>query len=130
MNLLKSVGAVLAAVITVVVLSTGTDFILESVGIFPPFREQQEHGLYTFWMLLLAAFYRSVYGVAGSYLSATLAPNRPMLHAIIPGFIGLVASVAGTIIMWDKSPAWYPISLVLLALPCAWLGGKLREMKS
>lgn len=33
---LKSIGAILAGFIMVVVLSIGTDSVLESVGIFPP----------------------------------------------------------------------------------------------
>lgn len=36
MNTFKSIGAVVAGFLTVVVLSVGTDFILESLGIFPP----------------------------------------------------------------------------------------------
>jgi len=39
-----------------------------------------------------------------------------------------VLSLAGavtTISAGTFGPAWYPISLVVTALPCAWLGGKL-----
>jgi hypothetical protein len=35
--------------------------------------------------------------------------------------------------MWDKMPAigpkWYALALIMLALPPAWLGGKLRLMQ-
>lgn len=27
----------------------------------------------------------------------------------------------------DVGPAWYPIALVLTAVPCAWLGGALHR---
>jgi uncharacterized membrane protein len=128
-NTMKSTGAVLAGLIAIVVLSVGTDFALETLGVFPSFKEQSEHGLYIGWMLVLATIYRSIYAVVGSYLTATLAQNRPMLHAMILGIIGLVLSTIGAIVMWDKSPAWYPISLIILALPCAWLGGKLKSNK-
>lgn len=30
----------------------------------------------------------------------------------------------------DWGPAWYPIALVLVTLPCAWLGGKLAERRA
>ena len=29
--------------------------------------------------------------------------------------------------MWDYGPAWYPLSLIILSLPYAWLGGRLYE---
>ena len=35
MNMLKSIGAVIAGFLTVVVLSIGTDFALESLDVFP-----------------------------------------------------------------------------------------------
>ncbi len=129
-SILKSIGAVLAGLVAIFVLSLATDFLLESIGIFPSFKEQREHGLYIWWALMIALIYRCIYSVAGCYLAATLAPNRPMLHAMILGVIGLFLTVIDTIVAWDKSAAWYPISLVVLALPCAWLGGTLKANKT
>ena len=80
--------------------------------------------------LLLATVYRTVYGVLGSYLTARLAPSRPMGHAMAGGAIGLAVSILGAAVTWNKGPAfgphWYPLALVVLALPTAWVGGKLR----
>ena len=128
-NTFKSIGAVIAAFITVFALSIGTDFVLEAAGIFPSFKEQQEHGFHTWWMLLLALIYRSMYAVVGGYVTAALAPSRPMRHVMVLGGIGLVSATLGTIANWDKmtgSTAWYPILLIILTLPCVWLGGKLK----
>jgi hypothetical protein len=73
--------------------------------------------------LLLATIYRTVYGVLGSYVAALFAPSRPMLHAMVLGFIGLVMSIAGAVVTWDRAaefgPHWYPVALVVLALPTA-----------
>src|SRR5258708_16431341 len=44
-------------------------------GIFPQLSEPQS---FTASLLLLATAYRSIYGVVGSYLTASLAPYRPM----------------------------------------------------
>jgi hypothetical protein len=77
-------------------------------------------------MLLFALIYRSIYTVAGGYVTAILATNRPMRHAVILGIIGIVAGTVGTIANWDKGSHWYPIALIVLALPCTWLGGKLK----
>ncbi|SRR5258706_6748815 len=122
----KSIGAILAGFITVFILSVVTDLILEKLGIFPP---QTQPESYTWWMLLIALVYRSIYSVAGFYLAARLAPNRPMRHAIILGVIGTLFATLGAIANWNLSANWYPVLLVLVTLPCAWLGGRLVEMK-
>ncbi len=120
----RSVGAVLAGMVAGIVLSIGTDMALRAAGIFPPFGQPMSDGLY-----LLATVYRSVYNVAGAYLTARLAPDRPMGHALVLGALGLVACIVGAVATWDKGPdfgpKWYSIALVVLAVPCAWLGGKL-----
>jgi hypothetical protein len=48
------------------------------------------------------------------------------------GFIGVLGSLAGLsmAISQNLSPAWYPIALAILSLPCAWVGGKLAERRS
>jgi len=80
--------------------------------------------------LLLATVYRTVYGVLSSYITAWLAPSRPMGHALVGGAIGLAVSIVGAAVTWNKGPAfgphWYPLALVVLALPTAWVGGKVR----
>ncbi len=122
----KSALAILAGMITIIGLSIATDFILEQAGIFPSFTEQQEQGLFVTWMLLLALIYRCIYAVIGGYVTARFAPNEPLRHAIILGVLGFILSSIGAITMWDKSSHWYPIALVLTAIPCTWLGGKLK----
>ena len=122
-NIFKSIGAVLVGFIAVVILSVGTDFILESLGIFPPIGQ----GLFITWMLVLALFYRIIYTIAGGYITASLAPNRPMRHVIILGIIGTVAGLLGVIVGWELSAHWYPIALVITAFPTTWLGGKLKN---
>jgi len=124
MNILKGIGAILAGIVFIIVTHMLTDFVLEKLGIFPP----PSQGLHITWMVVTATIYRSIFTIAGGYLTAALAPNRPMLFAVILGLIGIVASTAGAIAMIPRhlGPAWYPIALIVLALPCTWLGGKLR----
>lgn len=125
-NVLKSTGAVLAGFLSVIILSVGTDAVLEKAGIFP---SQNEPFNYTWWMLLLALIFRSAYAVAGGYIAAALAPDRPMRHTVILGVIGFVFAVMGSAANWGKtapSSEWYPILLVALTLPCVLLGGRLK----
>ena len=81
-----------------------------------------------------ALAYRTIFAIAGSYLAARLAPTRPMLHALILGVIGFVISSLGTIATWNAGPEferkWYPIALVLISIPCGWLGGKILQVSS
>ena len=120
---LRSIGAVFAGFVTVVALSLGTDQVLHATGVFPPWGRSMSDALF-----LLATVYRTLYAVAGSYVTARLAPRRPMAHAWIVGAVGLVLSGAGAIATWDRDlgPRWYPLALVATALPCAWTGGRLR----
>jgi hypothetical protein len=81
-------------------------------------------------LFLLATAYRTLYGVAGSYLTARLAPYQPMQHALAGGVVGLVVSAVGAAATWNRGPAfgphWYPVALIVTAMPCAWAGGILR----
>ena len=122
----RSIGALLAGFVVVVILSVGTDLALHAAGIFPPLGQVMSNTLF-----MLATVYRTVYAVVGSFITARLAPDRPMGHALLGGAIGLVLSVVGAVVTWNKDlgPHWYPLALVVTALPCAWVGGKLRLMQ-
>jgi len=129
-NTLKSIGAVLAGMLAGIILTIVTDIVLHAVGVFPPWG----NSMVGFdGPLLLATVYRTVYGVLASYIIARLAPDRPMQHALVGGFIGLVVSILGAAVTWNKGPAfgphWYPLALIVLAMPQAWAGGKLRVMQ-
>jgi hypothetical protein len=76
--------------------------VLHAVGVFP----QWGASMVGFdGPLLLATVYRTVYGVLGSYIIARLAPDRPMQHALVGGFLGLVVSIVGAAVRWNKGPA-------------------------
>jgi hypothetical protein len=121
----RSILALLAGFVVVVVLSLGTDLALHAAGIFPELGQTMSNGLFA-----LATIYRTLYGVAGSYVTARVAPDRPMGHALVGGLIGLALSILGAVVTWNKDlgPHWYPLALIATAMPAAWLGGKLRVM--
>jgi hypothetical protein len=50
--------------------------------------------------------------------------------AILLGFIGVGLGLVGAIatIPMHLGPAWYPISIVVTALPFTWLGGMLHRV--
>jgi hypothetical protein len=117
----RRVGAVLAGLLAIFIVTTATDVALHATGVFPPLGQRMADALF-----LLATAYRIVYGVAGSYLTARLAPDRPVQHALALGLIGVALSTAGAVVMWSAGPPWYSLSIIAIALPCAWAGGTLR----
>lgn len=124
----RSTGAIVLGFFAVVVLSLGTDEALHLLKVYPPWAQPMFDPL----LNLLALSYRMVYSVIGSYIAARFAPRNPMRHAMILGAIGFVLSIPGVIFITTHTnlgPAWYPIALVITALPCAWLGGFLYQRK-
>lgn len=125
MKTLKSIGAVLAGLVAVFVLSGATDALLEGTGIMKqPFADNGTG------FILLVVLYRQLYVAIGAYITAALAPDKPMKHAMILAGVGFVLGIVGAIVMWHVPPHWYPVSLVVLGWPSAWIGGKLRKPKT
>lgn len=117
---LKSIGAVVAGLFFIIIASTLVDIVLHAIKVYPPMGEPMTQGL-----AVLASSYRLVIGVAGAWLTARLAPDRPMRHAIILGAIGIVLGLVGVVATWNMGlgPRWYPVSLAIVALPQCWFGG-------
>lgn len=122
----QSAGAILLGFVVVAVLSLGTDQLLHIARIYPAWGQPMSDALFA-----LATVYRIVYGIFGSYITARFAPNRPMQHALAGALLGIALSAVATIATWNRGPAfgphWYPLTLIATALPCAWVGGRIRE---
>lgn len=123
--MLRSILAIVAGFITIGVLSFGTNAALHAAGVLPA----ADQPIFDTGLLLLTIAYVAVFAIAGCYLTAVLAPNRPMLHALILGALGLVLNVVTAASMRGQFPEWYLAANVLLTMPYAWIGGKLREMQ-
>jgi hypothetical protein len=123
----KSVLAVVAGVVFIIVVTTLVDIVLHKTGVFPPMEQPLNDNL-----ALLATAYRIVISIGGAYLTARLAPDKPMKHALILGVVGTVLGLAGLVATWNSGlgPRWYPIALAVLAIPQCWVGGKLYVMQS
>ena len=123
-TLLRAFLAVVLGIATVVVLSTVADSILHGTGVYPPPGQPMSDGLFA-----VAAAYRILFAIAGGWVTAKLAPSRPMRYAMVLGAIGLVAGTAGVIATWGKGPefgpTWYAPLVAATALPCVWLGARL-----
>ena len=126
MKILKSIGSVLGGIFVGALLTVATDYVMHVTGVFPPWDQPAGDGL-----LLLATAYRIPFNIVGSYVVARLAPDRPMQHALASGVVGVVVCSVGAVVSWDKGLGshWYPLALIALAIPCAWVGGILRVVQ-
>jgi len=122
----QSVGALCAGFIAVAILSSGTDSLMHTLGIFPPWNTRMPDALF-----FMAFSYRLIYQIGGSFLVAQLSPDKPLEHAMVSGAAGTVVSFFGILVAMNAGPEfgpmWYPIALAISALPCAWLGGSLLQ---
>ena len=125
-RVLRRIGAVLAGLVLIVVLDISFDLIMHVTGVFPPWFRPMSAGL---WVLALS--YRAIDSIVGTYVTALLAPDRPLAHALVLGAIGVALSTTGALATWNKGPQfgpkWYPLAVVFIALPCAFIGGTIRQ---
>jgi len=125
-NLWRSTAAILLGIVAVVALSLATDQLFHVLHVYPPWGQpMNDSGL-----LGLALAYRCAYNVVGAYITARLAPRNAMRHVWILGFIGVGLGLVGAIVTipMHLGPTWYPISIVVTALPFTWLGGMLHRV--
>lgn len=122
----KSIGAVMAGFLLGAVLSIGADIVFSSAGLMnmENFKDTSPG------IIFVVIVYRFIFNVCGCYLTAKLAPNKPMKHALIIGVIGTIVAILGSAAMWDQAVAWYNISVILISIPSAWLGAKLFMMRN
>jgi len=123
----KSVWAIVAGILFTVVVSTLVDVLLHAAGVFPPLGEPISDA-----QAALATSYRIVIGIAGAWLTARLAPGKPMKHAMILGVLGTVVGLVGVVATWNRGlgPRWYPVALAVLGIPQSWAGARLFMMRS
>jgi hypothetical protein len=123
----KSIWAVVAGLLVIIVVTTIVDIVLHATHVFPPMDQPIDDAL-----ALLATSYRIVISIGGAWLTARLAPDRPMRHAMIVGYVGVVLGLVGIVATWNLGlgPRWYPISLAVLAIPQCWAGGKIFEIQT
>lgn len=121
----RSVGAVIAGLAFTAVVSMALDALMHATGIFPASGQPMSDTLFV-W----ATVYRCAAAIGGGFVTARLAPGHPMAHVFVLGTLGLLAATGGAIATWNAGPEfgprWYPIGLVVTALPCVWLGGVLE----
>ena len=119
----KSVWPIIAGFLLLAVLSVGADMILR--GCFPKAFGPSEAPMGAL-ASVVTIFYASAFGVLSSYLTAALAPNRPVTHALALGAIVFLFALGGLISSWHRAPAWFNFGFLVVVFASAWLGGVIR----
>ena len=122
----RSIWSDVAGVLYIIAVTTLVDIVLHVLSVFPPLDQPIGDTL-----ALLATSYRIVISICGAWLTARLAPSRPLRHAMILGVVGVVLGIVGIIATWNLGlgPRWYPIALAVLAIPQCWIGGKIYLLR-
>jgi hypothetical protein len=130
MTALKNGLAIVAGFILSLLLTRGTDILLETTGIFPTVEEQQKNGFSILWMNFVAILYRIVFTVFGGYVTARSSSTKPMRNVTILGIVSTIIAIVGNIVvsqipeMANVLPLWFSVALVLIAYPFTIGGGR------
>jgi hypothetical protein len=122
----KSVWPIIAGFFLLAALSVGADMVLR--GFFPKMfgpSEAPQSTLASF----VAIFYAALSGALSSYLTARLAPSRPVTHALALGAIIFLFAVGGLVGWWQRASEWFNFAFLAMVFPSAWFGGLLRARK-
>jgi hypothetical protein len=114
----RTAGALIAGFVAVAALSIAADAVLHAMNYYP-----NDGTVGSDAGLSVALAYRTAFTVLGGYITARLAPSRPQRLATILGVIGTLFAILGAVTMWNVGHQWYPVALVVLAIPSTALGG-------
>lgn len=117
----RRVWAVVAGLLVNVIGASAVDAVLHATGVYPAPGASMADSLFA-----LALAYRIVFGVLGCYVTARLAPDRPMQHALALATVGVAIGTTGAIVMRGLGPLWYPLAVIAITFPAAWIGARLR----
>lgn len=126
MTILRRIGSVLLGFIVILLLVGVTDGILEKLA---PAQFVNADGSYAFPSLpfvVVIVVYSFVYAGVGGYLTAWIAPQSPLAHALALGALLVLVSLAFALVNPHQQPLWYMLTCTLfIVLGCA-VGGSLK----
>ncbi len=125
-SIIRSPAAIFAGIAVNVVLSLALDGIFQGLGVLPAAGQPMSDYLH-----LLPFSYRVGIALFGFYVTARLAPSRPLLHALTLAAIAFALTLASTVAAWSKlgavEPQWLQLAMLTLLFPMAWLGLRLAK---
>lgn len=132
MGSIPAVVRSILAVVAGIAALTAISFAIESVAnplllrMFPEALPNAAAIRHNQWAILFMIAYSSVCMVGGGYLTARLAPRLPLRHAVLMGAIQVGLNFMAMLDFRELAPLWVWIVGMVLAVPAAWAGGRLR----
>ena len=121
---LKTVGAVLAALATWILVATVLNLPLRIS--WPHYHEAETAFNFTFTMKLARLALGAVSSVAAGYVAAWVGKGR-MRAAMLTGAILLGLFIPDHYLLWSKFPVWYHLTFLLSIVPLTLLGAALHQ---
>lgn len=123
----KTVGAVIAGLITWIVVATVLNLGLRAW--WPHYHEAEIAFNFPFAMKLARLVLGAVSSVGAGFV-ATWIRNGRVKAATLTGIVMLALFIPNHYLIWDKFPVWYHLTFLVSLLPLTVLGGALKARAS
>jgi hypothetical protein len=127
--MIRSVLAVLAGIVALTV----TSFAIEAVAnplmmrMFPDALPDRAAISQSLPASLFLFGYTALCVACGGYVTAWIVNRSPVLHALIMGVLQVALTVWAMLSLPNEAPLRNWIVAIVLTVPCAWVGGRLRS---
>ena len=120
----KTVGAVLAALVTWILVATVMNLPLRTS--WPHYHEAETAFNFTFTMKLARLALGAASSLAAGFVAAWIGKDR-MRAATFTGFVMLALFIPDHYLLWSKFPVWYHLTFLLSLIPFTLLGAALHQ---
>src|SRR5262249_19125080 len=121
---LRTVGAVVAALVTWILVATILNLPLRIS--WPHYHEAETVFNFTFAMKLARLTLGAVSSVAAGFVAAWIGKER-MRAAMLTGVILLGLFIPNHYLLWSKFPVWYHLTFLVSLVPLTLLGAALHQ---
>lgn len=121
---LKTVGALLAALVTWIFVATVLNLPLRTS--WPHYHEAETAFNFTFTMKLARLAMGAVSSLAAGFVTAWIGKDR-MRAAMLTGVVLLALFIPNHYLLWSKFPIWYHLTFLVSLVPFTLLGAALHQ---
>ena len=122
--ILKTVGAVIAALVTWFFVATVLNLALRAW--WPLYHERETTYNFTFAMKLARLFLGAISSLSAGFVATWIGKYR-MRAAIVTGIVLPGLFIPGHYLLWSKFPVWYHLTFLVSLLPLTLLGAALNH---
>ena len=119
----KTVGAVIAALVTWILIATVLNLVLRAS--WPHYHEAEISFNFTFAMKLARLVLGATSSLGAGFVAAWIGNGR-MRAATLTGIVLLGLFIPNHYLLWNKFPIWYHLTFLVSLLPLTLLGAALN----